>query len=330
MPLLHPLAAAHMYDLIAMALGATHNGAAVANCRDIRVARLKAIKADILENIGDELTVTAVALRQGITPRYMHMLFEIEGVTFSEYVLGQRLMRAYGMISDPRFAGLNITTVAFASGFGDLSYFNRTFRRRFGTTPSELRKTVYQDERTSRPLGRRLPTRRGEGYFGSDVPARHRFGPLKAQKRTAANSRPSSFGESFSVLTSICWVMKRAAFGQEISLHRFQECQRTVRRDFWAKLRRFARQVPFVEDLVAAYYCAMDTASPMRVRSMLLAALAYFIVPFDLIPDITPALGLTDDSALLVAVIGRVSSHITPVHRATAARAFGKQLPPTG
>jgi uncharacterized membrane protein YkvA (DUF1232 family)/AraC-like DNA-binding protein len=267
-----------MYDLIAMALGTTRNGAAIANCRDIRAARLKAIKADILVNLGDELTVTAVALRQGITPRYIHMLFEIEGATFSEYVLDQRLMRAYGIISDPRFADLKINTVAFASGFGDLSYFNRTFRRRFGMTPSELRKIVHQNERTSRP--RPLPTRRGEG--------------------------------------------------QEISLHGFLECQWTVRRGFWAKLKRFAGQVPFVQDLVTAYYCAMDKASPMRVRGMLLAALAYFIVPFDLIPDTTPALGFTDDLALLVAVMGRVSSDITPGHRAAAARVLAGQLPPTG
>jgi uncharacterized membrane protein YkvA (DUF1232 family) len=74
----------------------------------------------------------------------------------------------------------------------------------------------------------------------------------------------------------------------------------------------------------------MDPALPLRVRGVLLAALAYFIVPFDLIPDMTPALGLTDDLALLVATTGRVSSHITPVHRAAAARALGKQLPPTG
>ena len=90
------------------------------------------------------------------------------------------------------------------------------------------------------------------------------------------------------------------------------------------KAKRFAGQVPFVEDFVTAYYCAMDTASPMRVRGLFLAALAYFIVPFDLIPDTTPALGFTDDLTLLVAVIGRVSSHITPVHRATAARVLGR------
>jgi uncharacterized membrane protein YkvA (DUF1232 family) len=83
-----------------------------------------------------------------------------------------------------------------------------------------------------------------------------------------------------------------------------------------------------VEDFVAAYYCAMDPATPTRVRGMLLAALAYFILPFDLIPDMTPAFGFTDDAALLVAVIGLVSSHITPTHRAAAASALGKELPP--
>jgi uncharacterized membrane protein YkvA (DUF1232 family)/AraC-like DNA-binding protein len=310
LPTLQYLAATSIYKLIGTALGATYSGPAIANRRNMCAVRLKAIKADILENLGDELTVTAVALRQGITSRYIHMLFEMEGVTFSKFVLGQRLMRAHGMISDPR-TDLNIATVAFAAGFGDLSYFNRTFRRRFGATPSELRKTATR-------------------MNGSDVPARHRFGSLTAQKRTATNSRPNSFGQSLSLLTSICRVVKRAAIGQEISLHRFQECQRMVRRDFWAKLKRFAGQVPCLEDLVAAYYSAMDRASPMRVRGVLLAALGYFIVPFDLIPDMTPALGLTDDSVLLVAVIGRVSSHITLVHRAAAARALGKKLPPTG
>jgi AraC-like DNA-binding protein len=144
-----------------MAFSASQNGTAIANCSDIRAVRLKSIKADILQNLGDELTVTAIALRQGITPRYVHMLFETEGATFSEYVLGQRLMLAYGVISNPRFADLKITTVAFASGFADLSYFNRTFRRRFGTTPSELRKKSFEDGTRSR-VGVHPPKRRAE------------------------------------------------------------------------------------------------------------------------------------------------------------------------
>jgi uncharacterized membrane protein YkvA (DUF1232 family) len=85
--------------------------------------------------------------------------------------------------------------------------------------------------------------------------------------------------------------------------------------------------VPFVEDLVAAYYCALDPTTPMRVRGMLLAALAYFILPFDFIPDMIPGLGFTDDAAVLTAVFALVSSHITPIHRAAAAKALDKELP---
>jgi uncharacterized membrane protein YkvA (DUF1232 family) len=121
--------------------------------------------------------------------------------------------------------------------------------------------------------------------------------------------------------------LRRAALGKEIELHRFHEREQKVRRDFWAKLRRFAGQVPFVEDLVAAYYCALDPTTPMRVRGMLLAALAYFILPFDFIPDMIPGLGFTDDAAVLTAVFALVSSHITPIHRAAAAKALDKELP---
>src|SRR5512135_1975909 len=121
--------------------------------------------------------------------------------------------------------------------------------------------------------------------------------------------------------------LRNAALGKAVSLRAFAEREERVRRDFWAKLRRFAGQVPFVEDLVAAYYCALDPTTPMRVRGMLLAALAYFILPFDLIPDMIPGLGFTDDAAVLAAVVGLVSAHITPVHRAAAARALDKELP---
>jgi uncharacterized membrane protein YkvA (DUF1232 family) len=121
--------------------------------------------------------------------------------------------------------------------------------------------------------------------------------------------------------------LKHAALGRQISLAAFSERERKVRRDFWAKLKRFAGMVPFVEDLVAAYYCALDPATPMRVRGMLIAALAYFILPADIIPDLIVGLGFADDAALLTAVIGMVATHITPTHRAAAARALDKELP---
>ena len=121
----------------------------------------------------------------------------------------------------------------------------------------------------------------------------------------------------------------RAALSKEIVGHRFKERERKVRRDFWTKLKHFAGQMPFVEDLVAAYYCALDPATPMRVRGILLAALAYFILRWRSRPLTWlrrfPGLGFTDDAAVLTAVFG-LSSHITPVHRAAAARALGKEL----
>src|SRR5712692_6190408 len=90
--------------------------------------------------------------------------------------------------------------------------------------------------------------------------------------------------------------LRYAALGGSLSIRDFAERERKVRRDFWAKLKRFAGHVPFVEDIVAAYYCALDPATPMRVRGMLLAALAYFILPFDLIPDLIAGLGFADDA----------------------------------
>ena len=123
-----------------MVLGDGGHRAAKANKLGVAEARLKAIKADILENLSSpELTETAVALRQRVTSRYIRMLFQAEGTTFSKFVLSHRLMHAHRMLSDPRFAGMKISDIALAVGFSDLSYFDRTFRRQFHATPSEVR-----------------------------------------------------------------------------------------------------------------------------------------------------------------------------------------------
>lgn len=102
--------------------------------------------------------------------------------------------------------------------------------------------------------------------------------------------------------------------------------EKKVRRDFWDKFRRVAGRIPFADDLVAAYYCAMDTNTPLKVRGTLLGALAYFILPIDLVPDFIAGLGYTDDAAILAAAVSMVSSHITTTHRAAAAKALGKDL----
>jgi AraC-like DNA-binding protein len=73
------------------------------------------------------------------------MLFETEDESFTEFVLNRRLMRAHRMLNDPRFAALTISAIALDAGFADLSHFNHTFRRRFGGTPSQMRKQAQRD-----------------------------------------------------------------------------------------------------------------------------------------------------------------------------------------
>ena len=89
-------------------------------------------------------------------------------------------------------------------------------------------------------------------------------------------------------------------------------------RRFWAKLRRVLAQIPFAEDLVASYYCAIDRDTPTRVRAVLFGAIAYFILPADAVPDLFVGLGFTDDAAVLAATIAAVSRHLQPRHRAQA------------
>jgi len=134
------LVVTQIYDLAALTMGATREAAEIAKGRGLRAARLRAIKADIAGELASpNLSVETVAMRQQVSPRYVQMLFEQEGTTFSQYVIGQRLLRAHRMLTDPRFVYRSIASVAFDAGFGDLSHFNRAFRRRYGGTPSEVR-----------------------------------------------------------------------------------------------------------------------------------------------------------------------------------------------
>ena len=86
----------------------------------------------------------------------------------------------------------------------------------------------------------------------------------------------------------------------------------------WRKLARVAARIAFAEDLVAAFYCAMDRTTPTVVRVTLLAAVAYFVLPTDAIPDILPGLGFADDASVLAATLATLGRHITPAHRERA------------
>src|SRR5215475_6462132 len=103
---------------------------------------------------------------------------------------------------------------------------------------------------------------------------------------------------------------------------RLAEDRESVRRRFWIKLKRVVARLPFAEDLLAAYYCAFDKETPRHVQGALLGAVAYFVLPFDFIPDVLPVLGFTDDAAVLATAIRMVASHITEDHRRAAREAL--------
>ena len=99
-----------------------------------------------------------------------------------------------------------------------------------------------------------------------------------------------------------------------------------LRRAFWRKLGAAFARIPFAEDLLAAYYCAFDRTTPLRVKGVLVAALAYFVLPFDAVPDFLPVLGFTDDAAVLATAIRLVATHITDVHREAARAALKRGI----
>ena len=95
-----------------------------------------------------------------------------------------------------------------------------------------------------------------------------------------------------------------------------------VERGFWTKVRRTLGRVPFVEEAVAAYFCAIDRATPLQVKAILMGALAYFVVPTDMIPDFIAALGFTDDAVVFYAALRMVAPHIQFRHRDRAREAL--------
>jgi AraC-like DNA-binding protein len=133
----------HIHDLAALVLGATRDATEIAKVRGVRAARLHAIKEEIIGNLSrPNLSADAIAASHGISPAYVRKLFDADGTTFTDFVLGQRLAQAHRMLSDPRLFDRKISAIAFEAGFGDVSYFNNAFRRRFGMTPSDVRETA--------------------------------------------------------------------------------------------------------------------------------------------------------------------------------------------
>jgi AraC-like DNA-binding protein len=110
-----------------------------------RIARRAAILRTIENRSGDpNLSAVAVAKLIGVTPRYVHLLLEGTGKSFTHHLLERRLEKAALMLRDARWRHRKISDIAVEAGFTDLSYFNRAFRRRFGLTPTAMRDLARQ------------------------------------------------------------------------------------------------------------------------------------------------------------------------------------------
>jgi AraC-like DNA-binding protein len=141
------MAASHLRDLVAaIARTGEPTTTAMENRPGIRAARLRGIKATIETQLGEpSLSLHDIAASNGISPRYVRKLFRDEQTTFSDFVLSRRLHRACQLLRHPEHAASTISAIAYACGFGDLSYFNRTFRSRWGMTPSEYREEAWRN-----------------------------------------------------------------------------------------------------------------------------------------------------------------------------------------
>jgi uncharacterized membrane protein YkvA (DUF1232 family) len=99
-----------------------------------------------------------------------------------------------------------------------------------------------------------------------------------------------------------------------------ERSERVVRREFWSKLASSLSRIPFAEKAVAAYFCAADPATPLRVKGTLFAALAYFVLPLDMVPDMILGLGFTDDMVVLATAFNLIRTHLRPRHLERARR----------
>jgi uncharacterized membrane protein YkvA (DUF1232 family) len=107
---------------------------------------------------------------------------------------------------------------------------------------------------------------------------------------------------------------------------KFERDRARVNDGFWPKLRRVARRIPFIDELLAAYYCTLDPKTPLQAKAVLMGALAYFVLPIDVIPDFIAGFGFTDDAAVLYAAIRSVAKYVTDDHRARAKQMLDRAL----
>lgn len=131
----------HLFDLAVLMIGGRGDAAEQARTRGLAAARLETLKADILAQLDSPaLSLTVLSAAHRVSPRTIQLLFEQAGITYSGFVLEQRLLRAERLLRNPAMRLRKIIEIAHLAGFHDVSYFHRAFRRRFGQTPDDVRK----------------------------------------------------------------------------------------------------------------------------------------------------------------------------------------------
>jgi uncharacterized membrane protein YkvA (DUF1232 family) len=126
---------------------------------------------------------------------------------------------------------------------------------------------------------------------------------------------------------------REAEPGTEVTLYdpeTYAEDRGRVESGFWAKVRKTLGRVPFLEEAVGAYYCAIDPDTPLQVKAIIMGALAYFVIPTDMIPDFIASLGYTDDAVVFYAALRMIAPHIKDHHRDKARRTLDSIAPEDG
>jgi AraC-like DNA-binding protein len=148
-PALQDLTVSHIHDLVSLTVGAEREARHLAEQRGMRAARQAAILRAIETRSSDQgLSAVAIAAELGVTPRYVHLLLEETGRSFTRHLLERRLERAAALLRDTRWRDRRIADVAAEAGFADLSHFSRAFRRRYGASPSDIRRLVFEQEQS--------------------------------------------------------------------------------------------------------------------------------------------------------------------------------------
>jgi AraC-like DNA-binding protein len=150
---LAPIIGGHLVDLVAAALGPTAEAAEIIAKRGVKAARLRAVDAEIARRFSEpNFDLDDIVGTLGLSRRYIQRLLEETGQSFTERLVKRRLERAFALLTDPRCLHLAIIDIALAAGFGDVSHFNRVFRRHFGDTPSGVRAAAIVREKRSDQL----------------------------------------------------------------------------------------------------------------------------------------------------------------------------------